>query len=312
MTVNEAVEPAMGQSSLLSVNDYINQITQSCRSSCNWTDFLYTLTFGFLPTAWDVYTDISLGVKLEKEEDVHTAGLCWMFVCFPLVFLVIENVTTRIHSAWTQVILLILLALFFTASCAYLVNWHPLVFYYPAVCLSLLLLGGKLLAVFVHTPEMKQFSTHLSHLECCYEASCQLLLILTIWLTGGEMHLASMVSSAVTIGKVSAENYLMAEPENLLANKSFIDRIKLTLRFMPVFGLTAFFRCGAGVVNVLNYVSFNAFSPAFVIFLLYCSIIAYCFCFILLCCLLRLVMDDLAQLTMVELCYSLVSIDHIV
>ena len=118
--------------------------------------------------------------------------------------------------------------------------------------------------------------------------------------------MASMISSVVVIGKVSAENYLMANPKNLLAKASFWQRIMLTLRFMPVFALTAFFRCGAGIVNVLNYNNFTPFSPSFTIFLLYCYILVYYFWFMLMGYMLKLVMWDMQQLTAVELSYSLV------
>ena len=59
-------------------------------------------------------------------------------------------------------------------------------------------------------------SLHLSNVECSFEASCQLVLKIAIRLSRGQMH---------------------------LANTSFTKRIALTLRFMPVFSLTAFFRC---------------------------------------------------------------------
>ena len=80
----------------------------------------------------------------------------------------------------------------------------------------------------------------------------------------------------------------------------------LTLRFMPVFSLTAFFRCGAGVVNLVNYNNFVPFSPPFTIFLLYCYIVTYYFWFMLLGVMLKLVMSDMKQLSAVEMSYSLV------
>ena len=42
---------------------FIGKVIDDCREAFNWNDFVYSLTFGFLPTAWDVYTDISLGLK---------------------------------------------------------------------------------------------------------------------------------------------------------------------------------------------------------------------------------------------------------
>ena len=155
-----------------------------------------------------------------------------MFVCLPPCFLCIEMAVSKKRTICFQLMLLGL-GLCFTASCAYLTARNPGFFFYPAVFLCFFLLGGKILPVFIHTPEMKQFSTHLSHVECSFEASCQLVLVMHIWAAGGELHYGSMISSVVVIGKVSAENYLVAGPENLLADKSFAKRIALTLWYMP-------------------------------------------------------------------------------
>ena len=53
-------------------------------------------------------------------------------------------------------------------------------------------------------------------------------------------------------------------------------------QFMPVFALTALFRCGAGVINVLHFNNFAPFSPPFTIFFLYCYILGYYFWFMML------------------------------
>ena len=120
------------------------------------------------------------------------------------------------------------------------------------------------------------------------------------------MHMTTMISSVVVIGKVSAENYLTANPRNLLARASFWQRVMLTLRFMPVFALTAFFRCGAYVVSVLNYSNFTPFSPPFITFLIYCYNMVYYIWSMLMAYILKWVIKDLQQLTAMELTYSLV------
>ena len=304
-TGNQASEPIESVGSVgpaAALLAFLRRVYDDSKNSFTVDDFLYALIFGLLPTVWDVFTDISLGSLLEARGYLQSAGICWLFVCFPFVFLCMEKVTQRTNS----ICLLFGLVLGFSAICFYLIARWPGLFFYPALCLSLLLLGVKILAVFVHTPHMKQFSMHLSHMESSFEASCQLLLIMQIWLAGGELYLISMISSIVVIGKVSAEAYLMAEPNNLLDGKTFVKRIALTLRYMPVFALTAFFRCGAGVVNVLNYNSFRPFSPVFTIFLLYCYIFVYYCIFTVLLLLLRLIMSDLKQLTTVEIAYALV------
>ena len=144
--------------------DTVNQTSfEYCRDFFNWNDFLYSFTLGLLPTAWDVYTDITLGRKLQREEDVHSAGLCYMFVCLPPVFLGIERLTKRKNSICLQ-ILLLGLGLCFPAGFTLAIIWYPFIFFYPAVLICFLLLGTKIIAVFLHTQEMKQFSTHLYHL----------------------------------------------------------------------------------------------------------------------------------------------------
>ena len=45
----------------------------------------------------------------------------------------------------------------------------------------------------------------------------------------------------------------MTSPTNLLEGKTFSTKLLLIAKFLPVFSLTAFFRIGSGVVNVLNY-----------------------------------------------------------
>ena len=120
---------------------FFKKVSDDCRESFNWTDFFYSLTFGLLPTAWDVFTDISLGMTLQvcawyggqlgddgsggdegdddvestwlmllvlppylqEQEDEHSAGLCWMFVCLPPCFLIIENLSKGKQSTCFQV-----------------------------------------------------------------------------------------------------------------------------------------------------------------------------------------------------------------
>ena len=60
---------------------------------------------------------------------------------------------------------------------------------------------------------------------------------------------------------MSAEKYLSAGPENLLADKSFLEKLLLILKYIPVFGLTAIFRIGSGVIKVTSGVIPGVFSP---------------------------------------------------
>ena len=58
-----------------------------------------------------------------------------------------------------------------------------------------------------------------------------------------------------------AENYLAAAPEDLLEDKSFLEKLPLVLKYMPVFVLTAIFRIGSGVIKVTSGVIPGIFSP---------------------------------------------------
>ena len=65
----------------------------------------------------------------------------------------------------------------------------------------------------------------------------------------------------------------MTGPTNLLEGKTFSTKLLLIAKFLPVFSLTAFFRIGSGVVNVLNYVngSFAPFRPIYSLILTWCT-----------------------------------------
>ena len=65
----------------------------------------------------------------------------------------------------------------------------------------------------------------------------------------------------------------MTGPTNLLEGKTFSTKLLLIAKFLPVFSLTAFFRIGSGVVNVLNYVngSFAPFRPIYSLILTWCA-----------------------------------------
>ena len=45
----------------------------------------------------------------------------------------------------------------------------------------------------------------------------------------------------------------MGNPENLLKNKTAMEKLLLTLKYIPLFSLTAFFRVGTGVPKVGSY-----------------------------------------------------------
>ena len=134
----------------------------------------------------------------------------------------------------------------FAMACAFV--RHPTIFKYPAMLCSMFTLGTKLVAVFVHTPEVKEFSLKTSTAECNHESSIQLLLLLHIWLRGGELYHTAIISSILVIGKVGSENILMKGEVNKLEEKSFIEKVLLILQYTPVMALTSMFRlCGSTI-----------------------------------------------------------------
>ena len=72
---------------------------QSWASLFNWDDFGYSLILGFAPTAWDVYSDLTIADELaQKERDTISAGLSYLFICFPGLYMFNEALTEKLSS----------------------------------------------------------------------------------------------------------------------------------------------------------------------------------------------------------------------
>ena len=56
---------------------------QTTQSLFNWDDFGYSLILGFAPTAWDVFSDLTIADELTESGEVISAGLTYLFICFP-------------------------------------------------------------------------------------------------------------------------------------------------------------------------------------------------------------------------------------
>ena len=156
-----------------------------------WDNFYYAFFFGLLPTAWDILTDFLFGVSQENEGEETTAGFCYMFICLPAIFSILSAVVSRVYKEWGRVAESTLMGVFYllfvclifvaiTAVMAFAFVTQPTIFKYPALLCSLFTLGVKILAVFLHTPEMVQFSLNASSAESSYESSCQLLFLFHI------------------------------------------------------------------------------------------------------------------------------------
>ena len=218
-----------------------------------WNDFFYSIIFGLGPTAWDVISDLRFGWSMRKAGDPSSAGLCYLFTTLPGFFFLQEVIIlSAFKECSSRVNTTVVVATTLVATSAMALGFltDPLLFQYPATILGCSIVGVKVVGVFVHTPEMKAFSMRVSSFEYSTESSLQLLLLLHLWLSGGPLYLYTILSSLLVIGKCSAEEYLMGNPENLLKDKSAVGKFWLTLKYIPLFSLTAFFRVGAGVVKV--------------------------------------------------------------
>ena len=132
-------------------------------------------------------------------------------------------------------------------------SFNPLTFKFFAQLNGVFMILIKVLAVVVHTPEVKQFSMKLTFMETNLESQSQLCLLLNVWLQGGSLYISPIVSSILVIGKNNAENFLSDNPENKLKGKSFLKKLKLVLRHLPLFCTTIIFRVGSGPLKVTNH-----------------------------------------------------------
>ena len=222
------------------------------REAFNWDDFSYNLILGFLPTAWDVFSDLRIATYLKAKEEVDSAGLSYLFICFPGLHMSLDLLIRRLSlSCDTKVVVFVNVVCGITFSFAMLFSvWNKaLLFEYPAFLVGVAVVGVKAAALVVHTPSMKDVSARVTKYETDTESPLQLLLLLHIWVSGGPLFLGAIGSSLLIIGKVNAEAYLSSPPKNLLEGKSFLEKLKLTTKFLPLFISTTFFRVGSGMIK---------------------------------------------------------------
>ena len=286
----------------------LGQISQNF----TWENFYYAFFFGLLPTAWDISTDLQFGVSQEGQGEETTAGFCYMFICLPAIFSLIPAVVSRVQNVWGKVaestlmgvlylLFVCLVSVTITSAMAFAFAKQPTIFKYPALVCSLFTLGVKILAVFLHTPEMIEFSLNASTAESSYESSTQLLFLLHIWLSGGHMYFTAMVSSTLVIGKVGAENILMKGQENKMKDKSFLEKVVLLLRYTPVIAMTALFRVGCASTVLYHPHIFVPLTPAFAMFLTWIYLMCNITLLLILLGILRTWISKLRQLNTAEL-----------
>ena len=139
----------------------IDHLKAKIYSAFSWDNFFYAIIFGLGPTAWDVFSDLRFGHHLTEAGDIHSAGLCYLFVNIPGLFCFQDIVLQRISRRfgwYVTTIVYIVGSIFSTTAMVFAFLWHPLLFKYPAIIIGCSVIGVKLVGVFVHTPEMKAFS----------------------------------------------------------------------------------------------------------------------------------------------------------
>ena len=218
----------------------------------NWDDFAYNLILGFLPTAWDVLSDLKVASHLKVNAEVDSAGLSYLFICFPGLHLSLDLLTRRLSlSCGTKVVVFVYVVCGITFSFAMFFSvWSKaLLLEYPAFFVGLVVVAVKAVALFIHTPAMKELSARVTKYETDTESPFQLLLLLHIWVSGGPLFLGPIGSSLLVISKVKAEAHLSSSPENLLEGTSFLEKLKLITKFLPLFISTTIFRVGSGLIK---------------------------------------------------------------
>ena len=239
---------------ILDIEDIVGNfpVHQDWTSLFNWDDFGYSLILGFAPTAWDVYSDLDIADQLTSSGDSISAGLSYLFICIPGLNMFNEVLTEKLSDCSNHIIAIIvhLSSGFILSSAMMYAFWtHPLLFRYPAIAIGISVVAIKGLAVFVHTPGMKKISTRITTCESMCEAPLQLFLLLHLWVSRKQLFLSPILSSLLIIAKVNAEISLSDEPADLMRGKSFLQKLLLILRYIPLFATTAFFRVSSGIIK---------------------------------------------------------------
>ena len=150
---------------------------------------------------------------------------------------------------------LLFIAVLLTAA-ALLIALRPHYYYYSAMLSAAMVLGVKLLALFVQGPETKKLSVRLTSAESQYESSLQALMVVAICLKKESLtanSISSLLSSMLVISKSGAESYLTFGGENKLENcgsgwKGFLNKLRLLATYSPVFFVTAVYRLSAAEI----------------------------------------------------------------
>jgi len=244
-------------------------------------DFLMNIFLGLAPSAWDIGSDFTFAHKLfTKYKRPGLATISLIFIALPgLVFVstLFQQTMERCTKKWNCPTLIKKAAsngcsvAFAAAIVGGLValtvatnditpSYDPDAFVICiilAITVAVLVLSIKILAVFVHTEQVRKLSVKATNYEGSYESSLQLLNIMNVWLIGiddfEDSEKMAMASSLVMIAKSGAENFLTFGAENLMSDeRSILSKLRILAKFIPVFLLTGFFRIGT-IAAVVSY-----------------------------------------------------------
>ena len=234
-------------------------------------DFTLALFLGLLPSVWDMGSDYYFAEFITEAStgDIPLAtvkGLTYAFISLPGLMLTFSFLQQQLFDVFTSgkrcsgptsrfflhcLTLLVIGGVLAGVSC--LVLFSSSSFIYLAIPSSTLILGVKVLGLFLHSPEMKKLSVRVSAAEAQWEASLQLFIVLFMIFKGGHLNNASfgsIFSSITMIGKAGAQNFLTFGQENKFDDMSLMKKLGLLALYSPAFIITATFRIGALAIIV--------------------------------------------------------------
>ena len=216
----------------------------------NWDAFLYSFLFDLLPSAINILANFRFALLLGKsEQSLVASGLAYTIIILPaidfsFVFLfqkVWDNLGDSLKIK-IPVLFIYIVIIGFLLGVLFLSIIHmPTSLYYPALAIAVSLVGIKLLALVVHTSDIKKLSSLASGSEGNLESGYLLLLVLLTWVTGGGRHLLPIATSLLLIGKTRAERHLNIQ----LHEKTFEEKVVAVVAHIPIFSLAAVFRIGS-------------------------------------------------------------------
>ena len=130
-------------------------------------NFAYNLLLGFLPTVWDVVSDLRTAKTLEESEECSLAGLSFLFVCLPGYYLLMDLLQQKI-SNWLgskAIIVNIVCTFCILLATIFWFSTDELAFKYPAFVIGLGMICVKGVGLFVQNSSMKELAAKVTKLE---------------------------------------------------------------------------------------------------------------------------------------------------